>query len=297
MIATLLLYLQKRDYEVIETARSNFKIYKKFVQLKTQDKKRDKIFWEKLKMMIIFDNQIMQFVWKDNSIILFQSTMFDNQIYIIRDRKRFSRTSINAKTARTSFNDKSHAMLSILNFDDVYNHYIRVVNQADQLRSFYAYNRRCRSEEHKVLYEFLIEISVINVYKLSLHSETSAKYIVHSEFRTTLTTGLIQTSERQFLKRKRMSTESAIERSMICLDDHRICKRKSLDDCRECKKIEQIATSKRRRILEEITPNLGDNKRGKRTTFGCDTCDIPICKDGSCWAAYHNSINKMGSEW
>jgi len=44
MIATLLLYLQKRDYEVIETARSNFKIYKKFVQLKTQDKKRDKIF-------------------------------------------------------------------------------------------------------------------------------------------------------------------------------------------------------------------------------------------------------------
>ena len=31
----LLLYLRKRDYEVINTARSNFEIYKKFVQLKT----------------------------------------------------------------------------------------------------------------------------------------------------------------------------------------------------------------------------------------------------------------------
>ncbi len=143
--------------------------------------------------------------------------MFDDQIYIIRDRKRSSRTSISAKTARAPFDDKSRAMLSISNFDDVYNHYMRAVDQTDQLRSFYAYNRRCRSEEHKTLYEFLIEISIINVYKLSLHSDVSkkAKYTVHSEFRTALTTDLIQISERQFLKQKRTSIGSAIERSMI----------------------------------------------------------------------------------
>ena len=35
----LLLYLWKRDYEITETARSNFKIYKNFVQLKIQNKK------------------------------------------------------------------------------------------------------------------------------------------------------------------------------------------------------------------------------------------------------------------
>ena len=39
----LLLYLRKRGYGVIGTARSNSGIYKEFVQLKTQDKKRDKI--------------------------------------------------------------------------------------------------------------------------------------------------------------------------------------------------------------------------------------------------------------
>jgi len=61
--------------------------------------------------------------------------MFDDQVYIIRDRKRFSRTFINAKTARTSFNNKFYAMLLISNFDDVYNHYMRAVDQTDQLRS------------------------------------------------------------------------------------------------------------------------------------------------------------------
>jgi len=90
----------------------------------------------------------------------------------------------------------------------------------------------------------LIEISIINAYKVSLHSAVSkkAEYTVHSEFRTALATGLIQASERQFLKRKRTSTESAIERSMVRLDDHRICKRKSLGDCRGCKEIGQVAT-------------------------------------------------------
>ncbi len=243
-------------------------------------------------MMIISDNQMMQFAWKDNSIVLFQSTMFDGQAYIIRDRKRSSRTSINAKTARTPFDNKPHAKLSIPDFDDVYNHYMRAVDQADQLRSSYAYNRRCRSEEHKALYEFLIEISVINVYKLSLHSEVSkeAKYTVHSEFRTALATGLIQASGRQFLKRKRTSIESAIEHSMIRLDDHQICRRKSSGDCRGCKEIGLTVMPRKRQVLGEITPNLDGSKRGKRSIFGCDICDIPLCKDGPCWAAYHNSL-------
>ncbi len=234
----------------------------------------------------------MQFIWKDNFIILFQSTMFDDQIYIIRDRKRSFKTFINAKTARTSFDDKSHAMLSISNFDDIYNYYMRAVDQTDQLRSFYAYNHRCKSEEHKVLYEFLIEISIINVYKLSLHSEIlkKTKYTVHSEFRTTLTTDLIQISERQFLKWKRTSIESAIERSMIWIEDHQICRRKSLGDCRGCKEIGLTFRPRKRQVLDEITPNLGGSERGKRSTFGCDICDVPLCRNGPCWAAYHNSI-------
>jgi len=155
--------------------------------------------------------------------------------------------------------------------------------------------RRCRSGEHKASYEFLIEISIINAYKLSLHSDVSkkAKYTVHSEFRTALATCLIQASQMQFLKRKRTSIGPAIERSMIPLEDHQICKRKSSGNCRGCKEIGQLAGSRKRRSLGEITRNLGRSKRGKRSTYGCNICDVFICKDGPCWAAYHHSI-KIG---
>ncbi len=106
------------------------------------------------------------------------------------------------------------------------------------------------------MYEFLIEICVIIVYKLSLHSEVSAKYTVHSEFRTALATGLIQASQRQFLKRKRTSIGSAIECSMVRLEDHQICKRKSPGDCRGCKEIGLTARPRKRQGLGEITLNF-----------------------------------------
>ncbi len=72
------------------------------------------------------------------------------------------------------------------------------------------------------MYEFLIKISVINVYKLSLHLEIlkKIKYTVHSEFRTTLVTNLIQISKKQFLKRKRTLIKSVIKRLIIFLKDH-----------------------------------------------------------------------------
>ncbi len=99
-----------------------------------------------------------------------------------------------------------------------------------------------------------------------------------------------QASQRQFLKRKRTSIESAIERPMIRLEDHQICRRKSPGDCRGCKEIGLTARPRKQQVLGEITPNLGGSERRKRSTFGCDIFDIPLCRNGPCWAAYHNSI-------
>lgn len=133
----LLLYLRNKGYDVIETAHINFDIYQSFVDLKKIDKKQNKILWEKLRKMIISNNQMMQFVWKDNAIVLFQSTMFDCKIYTRHYRRKSSKISTSAKTARVSFNDQSHAWLNILNFVDVYNHYMNAVDHADQLRAVY----------------------------------------------------------------------------------------------------------------------------------------------------------------
>ena len=69
---------------------------------------------------------------------------------------------------------------------------------------------------------------------------------------------------------------------MIRLDDHQICRRKSLEDCRECKKIDRTVRSKNRQVLDEITSNLDDSEREKRSIFDCDICDISLCRDDSC---------------
>jgi len=98
------------------------------------------------------------------------------------------------------------------------------------------------------------------------------------------------TFQRQFLKRKRTSIESAIERSMIRLDDHQICKKKSSENCRGCKEIGLTVRPRKQHVLDVITPNSGGSKRRKRSIFDCDICDIPLCRNGPCRAAYHNSI-------
>jgi hypothetical protein len=280
----LLLYLRNKGYGATGTARINSGIYQPFVDLKKIDKKQDKILWGELRKVITPDNQVMQFAWKDNAIVLFQSTMFDGEAYTRRYRRRPSKTSTSAKTARVPFGDQPRAWLNIPNFVDAYNHYMGAVDRADQLRAVYGYKQRCRSGEHTALYEFLIELSVINAYLLSLHSEVSkeAKFTVHSKFRIALYTGLIQAFKRQDLKRKRTSIEPAFEHSNKRFDDHQICKRKSSGECYGCREIGQLVTHRKRRILGELTPNLGGRKRGKRSTFGCDICDIPICKDGPC---------------
>ncbi len=69
---------------------------------------------------------------------------------------------------------------------------------------------------------------------------------------------------------------------MIYLDDHQICKRKSLENCCECKKIDRTIRSRNRQVLNEITSNLNDSEREKRSIFDCDICDISLCRDDSC---------------
>jgi short-subunit dehydrogenase len=61
---------------------------------------------------------------------------------------------------------------------------------------------------------------------------------------------------------------------MICLEDHQICKRKSSENCRECKKIDSTVRSRKQQVLDEITSNLDDSERRKFSIFDCDICDI-----------------------
>jgi hypothetical protein len=62
-------------------------------------------------------------------------------------RKRSKKTALNAKITRESFRDKSTKILPIPTFIDDYNHYIKGVDQSNQLRaSFITYFFRNQKE-------------------------------------------------------------------------------------------------------------------------------------------------------
>ena len=71
--------------------------------------------------------------WKDNALVLYQSTVDIATETVLRNRKRPSKTSTLACTACIPFGDQPRKELPIPGFIDRYNHNINDVDQGDQL--------------------------------------------------------------------------------------------------------------------------------------------------------------------
>jgi hypothetical protein len=83
-------------------------------------------------------------------------------------RKRPKKTASNAKITRKPFRDKLTKILPIFTFIDDYNHYIKRVDQSNQLRaSFTTYSPRNQKEFFPGVF-WAINIAVYNSYKLHL---------------------------------------------------------------------------------------------------------------------------------
>ena len=53
-------------------------------------------------------------------------------------------------------------------------------------------------------------------------------------------------------------------------------------ECKGCKN-----SGKMRQILGERDPNSEQFQRPKRTRYGCQVCEVSLCKEGSCWEVFH----------
>jgi hypothetical protein len=285
----LLKVLRDRGIGATGTCRKNSGISEDLAQKKAIDKSKDEIPWGTLFVRPSEDQQICFLAWKDNALVLFQSTITDGQSTITRERKRPSETSSAAKTARVPFGDSPTKKLSIPRFVDDYNHQMNAVDQADQLRSSNAGLRRIRKGGWHAIWHFLFNVVLVNSYLLSTYStvpETS-KFTSQKEFRIALYSALISKATKASTKRQLEVNSSSKDTLPFSHTVELMGKQRACYVCKE-KGVQRVP--RKRQVLSEISANSRPIKRTRETTWGCKACQVFLCNSNDCFGWYHKNI-------
>ena len=57
--------------------------------------------------------------------------------------------------------------------------------------------------------------------------------------------------------------------------------------CVICKKAAQHERGRKRRALEDISPNEGLDRHVRRARVGCKACGVNLCSRRGCWETFH----------
>ena len=79
----------------------------------------------------------MELAWKDQNVVLFMTTVATGKESELVRRRRPTKTATNVRTSRAVFGDEVTKDLWIPQFINAYNHFLNVVDVADQLRSYH----------------------------------------------------------------------------------------------------------------------------------------------------------------
>ena len=262
----------------------------------------------------------MELAWKDAQVVLFMSTVGDGKLIkysrstpwhlrhtspvsdsTTRLRRRPAGTSSVALQTRKMFGDNARAWLEIPTLIDLYNHYMKGVDTADQLRSYYVTHRRFR-KTWRPLFNFLLTTITTNCFKLSSFAHPGWPHKAgHKAFLEKLVHRLFESSIRLTT---RSLPPSIIWKPAVEHGYKPVKISSKLLTCWECKqagKTTLIERKSRRKPLAELSncsvlksSNSNERVRRKqapRTRFGCQLCQIPLCRAGDCWGLHIDRLN------
>lgn len=253
--------------------------------------------WGKLYARVSGDQNIIQFGWKDQTLVLFMSTVSDGLKEVVRWRRRPAASSTSAKTSRAPFGDQPIKELPIPEFIDQYNHFMNGVDQADQLRSYYT-TQRIHIKNWKSLWHFLLDTTIVNAYKIAVPSNNQSyprirKGSAHLAFRNDLAMGLFAHSERLDGSKPPAPTRTLQDLVVPAPVDAHEFAGKLTDgcpkDCLACRSAGRLNQDPKikRKALGELNPNslVGKKRRHrtKRPQSGCVLCNIHLCNTDQCW--------------
>jgi hypothetical protein len=223
---------------------------------------------------------------------------------IIRSRRRPQSTSTNGSTVRKIFGDQARKDLPIPVFIDDYNHYMGGVDIADQLRSYYSTQRiflYCWFS----LFFWILDSAILNAYLLGKKLHGSS-YIEYKDFREVLWSTMFKYSKNVYIQRKldqslrthpqahsqkdlqaHLQTDSLADPQADPQADlqavkHRLISSKKRARCINC---QIVCSSRKRKFGDEIPIN---RKGPRQTSFVCNICNVPLCKESNCWTDYQS---------
>ena len=127
------------------------------------------------------------------------STILDGRETVRRLRRRPAKIAMNVHSSRAVFGELATKELETPAFINMYNHYMKGVDNADQLRSYYS-TQRVHYKSWKPLWHFLLDTTIVNCYKIHhcmpKHSYQPRNHHSQRAFRTKLTIQLFERSER-----------------------------------------------------------------------------------------------------
>jgi len=216
------------------------------------------------------------FLWQDNNCVLGITTAYNLRDTVIRPRKRPSATSTNAAITRPIFGDSPVKDLPIPMAIDAYNHHMGGVDIANQYREAFTTLRTHNNRYWKPLFYSLLDIALVNSCLLSKASKglergASRDCRDHRKFQEALVEALLAYSD----------TPSQEHQGVVRP------KRAYCAYCRANLSNWHPKNRQHRRFGVEISGNSRGRLQGSRVNWGCDQCDVPLCKTGDCWRLGH----------
>ncbi|KFA77474.1 hypothetical protein S40288_08709 [Stachybotrys chartarum IBT 40288] len=158
--------LRQQGIAATGTARVNCGIYQPFVVAKQQDGKGKCWAFNTIKAAPTPEGQVNQIAWKDNALVLLLTTVFTEEEFIRRVRRRPSATA-QSRPIRREFGPDPVKELPMLVAADAYNKQMGAVDIGDQLRASEGLDHRNRRGGWRAIaWNFLLEVILVNSFLL-----------------------------------------------------------------------------------------------------------------------------------
>ena len=234
--------------------------------------------WGKIWFALSKNKAVAEFAWRDNNVVLFATTVGDPMEVVNRPRKRpGSSSSVAAKTGKV-FGNEVVKNLDIPQSIDEYNQQMGAVDQFDQLKSYYD-TRRIHRKTWRSLFSFLLEVVLINCFKLStLVTRAETKHSGHRKFRLKPIIQLEDAAGRavRYDSRRRRSVNDLKVKDGRMHVQGNLLKQSMQQPCVVCQ------AKGHRGALQAVDANASSSAKktkSARTTQRCVKCDVPLCAD------------------